>query len=232
MMTIKQEHDWRWWAALAFAAAIGFGVVFMLTGAASASETIDIEIGVIRGDPGELVLVDNLPAGIGDSCTGQVHSRNNSSMRDDTDFVFISDGTVVLTIAGVEAEGFDGAGIGFTANGPVDVYVRLGARGVFSAGVFLEVTCNPPTTTTTEPPPPAASTTTSIVLPAPTVPPVTPTTLSPPPVGGIPAGGGACSDGACDPIPLWMVVAVFLLATGATAASAISATKRGTNDNT
>ncbi len=179
MMT-KDAH-WQLGFVVGFAIGIIIGVVLGLTSGANAADPIDIEIGTIRGDPFELVFVAGLPAEVGDSCTGQVDARNNESTRDDTDIVLISAGTTVLTIAGVEAEGFGGAGIGFTANGPVGVYIRLGIEGLYSAGVFLEVTCNPPNTTTTVSPTTSSSTTTTTSTGPPlstssTVPPVTPTT--------------------------------------------------------
>ena len=185
-------------------------------------QTIDIEIGTIRGDPFELVFIRELPAGVGDSCTGQVDARNNESTRDDTDFVFISGGEVVLTIAGVEAVGFDGAGIGFTSNGPIETYIRLGVEGLYSAGVLLEVTCNPPTTTTTTTSIPSSSTTVTTSIPSTsttsTSTPASTTTLSPPPVGGVDTGAGACADGACDgfslsPLATWtLYIAAWLIA--------------------
>lgn len=165
------------------------GIVLVAT--AARAQDVEIEIGLIEGDPFELVFVARLPAGVGDSCTGEADSRNNDSIRKGTDFVFISGGTVVAVIHDVEAEGFGGAGIGFTANGPVDVYVRLGVNGIFSAGVFLEVTCNPPTTTTTTTSESSTTTTTKATpSTSTTVPPAT-TTTEPAPIGGVPTGGGA-----------------------------------------
>ncbi len=203
-------------AALVWAANIAYGAQPIET-----QDKIDIEIGTIRGDPFEMILVAEIQAEAGDSCAGQVQHRNNESTRSDTDLVFTSGGVEVAVILGVEAEGFGGGGLGFTANGPVEVHIRLGAEGLWSAGVDLEATCNTPqdTTTTT-----ATATSTTTTQLGPTVTTTTPlatsTTLSEPPSGPVEAGGGSCAGGGCEPIwarvvaviAAWALVTLLLVA--------------------
>ena len=156
-------------------------------------DVIDVEIGTIAGDPFELVFIAELSAEAGDSCIGQLDARNNESTRDDTSIVLISGGVIVAEFFGVETEGFDGAGLGFTAIGPVEAHVRLGVRGIYSAGILLEVTCNPPVTSTTSSIPSGTTSLTSPDQPPTTASPATTTTLPRIPVG-VDTGYGAPAD--------------------------------------
>ena len=170
--------------------------------------TIDIPINTVhRGDPGDLFHQGTVAAQPGDECTAELEGRNNESIHPDSDILV---GPIVF--ADVEDGAFQAAGLAFTATGPVEVFVRLGADGVFSAGFTLEVTCNPPeqpdTTTTTR----ATSSSTTMQPPVTSEPPpVTPTTLSEPPVGGVDTGGGACAKHGCgslSPLLTWVLIGV------------------------
>jgi hypothetical protein len=86
----------------------------------------------------------------------------------------------------------------FEAAGDIIVAVQIGEDKVFSGGFRLVGPCGLPPTPTTTTTMPGATTTTS--------------TTTPPPVDGINTGGGACADGACDGLPVWMLPAVFGLA--------------------
>ncbi len=161
---------------------------------------------VYRGDPGDINPVATIPAEPGAECVAVLESRNNESEHPNSDILV---GPVTFT--NVETASFQAAALTFVSTGPIDVAVRLGADGVFSAGFTLEVTCNPPTTTTE--PPESGSTTTVSTATTSTLPPATPTTLSPPPVGGVATGFGACADGACDgfslsPWQTWLGIGV------------------------
>ncbi len=204
------------------AAALIIAAVLLYAAAAYGQESVpqgvDLPIETVyRGDPGDINHVATIPAEPGLNCVAVLESRNNESEHPNSDILV---GPVTFT--NVETAAFQAAALTFTSTGPIDVAVRLGGDGVFSAGFTLEVTCNPPTTTTSTAVG-TPTTTTSITPPAPTVttslpPPVTPTTLSPPPVGGVATGGGGCADGACDgfsltPLLTWIgigVVWVFL----------------------
>lgn len=166
---------------------IAITMIFVVT--AAAASTIEVPIDTVyRGDPGELFHVATIPAVDGDECTAILEGRNNESIHSDSDILV---GSIVF--ADVEDGAFSAAGLSFTATGPIPVAVRLGGDGVFSAGFFLEVTCEPTittsTTSTTVGPSiaPIPTTTSTTLLTNPSVP--TPTT--PPPVGGVPAGGGS-----------------------------------------
>ena len=180
-----RQRVWMWGLLITLIAA-----TVLITTAVRAQD-VELPIDTIyRGDPGEIIHVATIPADPGVECVAVLESRNNESMHPNNDILV---GPVTFT--NVETGTFAAAGLTFTATGPIDVAVRLGGDGVFSAGFTLEVTCNPPTTTTTETP----STTSTVpnVTTTAAPPAVTTTTLSPPPVGGIDTGGGACADDSC-----------------------------------
>jgi hypothetical protein len=179
------------------------GVLLIYATAAKAA-TIEVPITTVhRGDPGDLFHEGTVPAQPGDQCVAVLESHNNRSVHPDSDILV---GPVVF--ADVEDGVFQAGGITFVASGSVEVFVRLGADGVFSAGFLLEVTCNPTTTTTTTTTTSLAPTTTtpSSATSTTSVPPATTTTLSPPPVGGVDAGGGYDAT----PAPWWVEALVVL----------------------
>ncbi len=193
--------------------------------AADAQEVVPLGVDlpietVYRGQPGDINPVATIPAEPGAECVAVLESRNNESEHPNSDILV---GPVTFT--NVETASFQAAALTFISTGPIDVAVRLGGDGVFSAGFTLEVTCNPPTTTTStsvapDPSPSSTTTSTTPSVTTPTTPlPAPPTTLSPPPVGGVQTGGGACHGGACDgfslpPWQTWLGIGVvwFLLA--------------------
>ncbi len=190
-----------------------FGFAVDAYGQEIVPQGVDLPIETVyRGDPGTINHVATIPAEPGLNCVAVLESRNNESEHPNSDILV---GPVTFT--NVETASFQAAALTFTSTGPIDVAVRLGGDGVFSAGFTLEVTCNPPTTTTTK----ALGVTTTTVATSttpPTTAAMTPPTLSPPPVGGVATGGGSCADGACDgfsltPLLTWIgigVVWVFL----------------------
>ncbi len=166
------------------AVALAVGLVFLAASVAYADGSVSIDDRVFRGAPGDVFHAGTIPAVAGDECAAELMYTNNSpepSEHDDTDILV---GPVVFT--DVEHGPFVAGGLTFTAEGPVDVALRLGGDGVSSGGYLVEVTC---TTTITS----STTTTTLVVLPSTTttstVPPVTTTTQSPP-VGGVDTGGG------------------------------------------
>jgi hypothetical protein len=186
---------------IAYVAFIAF--VLLGTAAALAAETIEIPITtVLRGDPGQVFPIGTVPAQPGDECVAQLEARNNESIHPDSDILVGS-----VTFFDVEDRAFQAAGFTFIATGPIDVAVRLGADGVFSAGFLLEVTCNPPTTTSTSPP----STTSTTTATSTSEPDVSTTTLSPPPVGGVPAGGGSEAIASVSDVAIQLGVALLII---------------------
>ena len=202
-MTTRQRV-WTWGLLIALIAA-----TVLITTAARAQD-VELPIDTIyRGNPGDLFPVATIPADPGIECVAVLESRNNESMHPNSDILV---GPVTFT--DVETGSFAAAGLAFTTTGPIDVAVRLGGDGVFSAGFTLEVTCNPPTTTTTTGTEPPGSTTTTMGVTSTTgstgtAPPAT-TTTTPPPINGVDTGGGACADGACD-VFSWGWGTVFLI---------------------
>ena len=210
-MTIRQEHDWRWWGALAFAAAAGFGVIFMLTGAAQTNnETPIIDVPITSrfiGEPGSIHVVHTVPADPGLDCDIALSFFNNDGQS-------IHPGNDILVGPTVFADVESGSFVSpssrqFESGGDIVIAVRLGAPdGWFSGGFVVTGGCDlppvepPPTTTSTTLAPPEQSTTTS---------------TEPPPVGGVPTGGGACEPrSVCEPAMSWPITAlsvagVFLL---------------------
>ena len=182
---MSERYGWRVWLLVA-----ALVVVYLLAAATEVrAETVDVPIDTVyRGDPGDTFPIVTVPATPGDECTAVLEGRNNASVHPDSDILVAS-----IVFADVEDGAFSSAGLSFTATGPIPVAVRLGGDGVFSAGFFLEVTCEPTittsTTSTTVGPSiaPIPTTTSTTLLTNPSVP--TPTT--PPPVGGVPAGGGS-----------------------------------------
>lgn len=208
-MTTRQRI-WTWGGIIALIAA-----VTLIATAAWSQTTVEIPIETIfKGDPGDLFAIGEAPAPAGTQCVAELEGHNNESIHPDSDIL-----VGPATFTDVENGTFQAAGLAFTSDGVNQVYVRLGADGVFSAGFLLEVTCNPPNTTTTTN---TATPTTTLPQPSTTVaepppttvtPPAT-TTTSPPPVGGIDTGYGACADGACDgslsPLVTWLLIGVAL----------------------
>ncbi len=181
----------------------------VLYGPAVWAQDVEIPIDtILRGDPGDIIPIASIPADAGVECVVVLTFTNpgeEPSIHPGNDIL-----VGPLTFTNVEGGLFAAVGHWhLTTTGPIDVAVRLGVDGVFSAGFTLEITCNPPTTTTTTTPSTPSTTTSpgpvTTTTPTVTVPPVTPTTLSPPPVGPVPAGGGGCADGACDgfSLSLW-----------------------------
>ena len=202
------NRTWFLASAALFAVSV---VIFLIATAAYGQETrLEVDVDTVhKGDPGDLFFEGSYDAVAGEECITTLESvTNNESIHPGNDLTV---GPVTFT--NIESGTFEAAGLAFTADGPGDVFLRLGIDGVFSAGFTLEVTCNPPTTTTTatEPPP---STTSTVAPPTVTsTPPVTPTTLSEPPVGGVDTGYGYCADGACDgfslsPLLTWLGIGV------------------------
>ncbi len=176
-------------------------VLLIVAARAAAATVISIDT-VHRGDPGELFHEGTITAVVGDECVAVLSTRNPSSLNPDSDILV---GPVVFF--DVERDNIPRTGTKtFTAAGPIDVFVRLGGDGSFSAGFTLEVTCNPPTTTT--PVPPSPSTTVSVPT---TTPPTSqvPVVTTPiprgvdtgrgaPPEGGVDAGGGSTAPASFD----------------------------------
>ncbi len=198
-MTITDTRNWQLGFVVGFAGGLALGVVLGLSSGANAQpiEPLDVDLPittVIGGAPGSVHHIGTVNAVAGQACVAVLTFGNDPdeepSIHPGNDILV---GPVVFT--NVENGTFEAASLSFTAVGPVEVAVRLGPRGIFSAGFLLEVTCNPPssitTTSMTAPPPDAGSpgtTSTTGPTPAPS------TTLSPPPHGGIPAGGGSEAD--------------------------------------
>ena len=178
------------------------GTLFLAASVAFGQTGVDIPDQVFLGDPGEVFHVGTIQAGAGDECIATLTYTNQQpklSEHPNTDILV--DG---LTFSDVEHGAFMSAEQPFTATGPVDVALRLGGDGASSGGFHVEVTCNPPIITTTSSPSTSSTTSTvtsSTVTPTTEVPPVS-TTTEPAPEGPIDAGGGACSDGACDGVLL------------------------------
>ena len=206
-----RQRVWMWGLLITLIAA-----TVLITTAVRAQD-VELPIDTIyRGDPGEIIHVATIPADPGVECVAVLESRNNESMHPNNDILV---GPVTFT--NVETGTFAAAGLTFTATGPIDVAVRLGGDGVFSAGFTLEVTCNPPTTTTAPPesspsttttPTPVPSTTTTTGSVTTSLPSATPTTLSEPPVGGVDTGGGACANHGCgslSPLVTWVLIGVI-----------------------
>lgn len=216
----RRQRIWIAGLAVALAASIVLVGASVAYGQETTPQGMTVEIPIettLRGDPGELFAVGEAPAAVGVQCVAELEGRNNESVHPDSDIL-----VEPITFTDVENGTFQAAGLTFISDGTNQVFVRLGADGVFSAGFLLEVTCNPPNETTTTVPgvttttvststtPPTTAVTTTPTLP------VTPTTLSSPPVGGVDTGGGACADGACDdslsPVTTWLLISGTLVA--------------------
>lgn len=242
-MTIN-TYEIRKWVVRAFVATIAvFWLIALVATAASSQTTIEIDIDfetIYRGDPGDLILVGEAPAPIGEECAAELEFGNNEaqSMHPGSDILVGPTGFL-----DVENGTFEAAGLTFISDGTNLVYVRIGVDGVFSGGLILEVTCNPsePAPTTTTEPPVTTSSTTTIATPAPSttttingvttsVPSATTTTETP--VGGIDTGGGACADWACtgslSPPLTWTGIAAVWAAISGLAWAAIAYSKKGT----
>ncbi len=216
------DRTWYLIAAGVIIAAVVFGFAVGAYGQEIVPQGVDLPIETIyRGQPGDINPVATIPAEPGLQCVAVLESRNNESEHPNSDILV---GPVTFT--NVETASFQAAALTFISTGPIDVAVRLGGDGVFSAGFTLEVTCNPPTTTTPSPSttrsttPSSSTTSTSVVdsVPPTTSPLAPPTTLSPPPVGGVDTGYGSCANGACDgfslsPLATWtLYITAWLLA--------------------
>ncbi len=174
--------------------------VFLVVIPALASDvvSVDIPIGTLHGDEGELILVKTVDTAPGLFCTGSVDPVNNTSDHDNTDVLFES-GQAGGMIFNVEVPTFDPSQtISFVSEGPTLIYFRVGPDKVISAGFVAMLDCHDPeetttttvavtttvpdTTTTTHVDPPP----TTITAPPPGCP-QDPTT----PCGPVDAGGGA-----------------------------------------
>ncbi len=211
----KRLHDLRWWAVLAIIAAIGFGVIFVISSEANAQEEpfIDVPITIIRGEPGEVVAVAVVPADPGLQCEVTLAVTN---MPDSThEGVHIGVGPLVY--ANVEnGKPVANPTRSFESGGDIAVTVTLGFEGVFSGGFNVTGGCGlPPVVTTTTIP--NTTTTTHVDTP---IPPPTTTTTEPAPVGGVPAGGGSMAgvtytfSGAVSVLLIILGVLAVLLAVG------------------
>ena len=206
-----------WKGALMMAVGVVvIGVWLVVLSAVSANaqpiEPLDVDLPIsttIRGAPGSVHHVGTIDAQAGHVCVAELSEfRNRRSIHPGNDILA---GPVVF--ANVESGTFEAAGISFTATGPIEVSVRLGADAVFSAGFLLEVTCNPPTTTTTSQP--EVTTTSSPTPESSSTTLGTPTTLSPPPEGGVPAGGGSEAVASVSDVATQLGLALLVIGAGA-----------------
>ncbi len=201
-------------------ALIALTVLAVLVGAAPAlgyavEFVIDIDVAIF-GDAGEVIEVAEVavePALVGGTCDGQGSTANNASEWDGNDLIIATGGTSTVihdfeAVAHATTVSEGTVVLGDT----VTLSIRLGPRGVSSAGLRLVLSCQPvppPTTTTTTTATTTTTTTTTTTIatttttttlppravepPATTTPPPTiaTATTEPPPVGGVSAGGGA-----------------------------------------
>ncbi len=117
---------------------------------------------VVRGAPGSVHLVATEavdPDEVGSACDVVVTGGNNQSVHPDTDLL-INSGTDQVIAPNVEADAdgvIDTEGT-LVLGDTIEVFVRLGADGVFSGGFTISISCQaPPVTTTTAAPPTTAS---------------------------------------------------------------------------
>lgn len=191
------------------AAALVAAFLVVIPALATDVVSVDIPIGTLHGDEGELILVGTVDTGPGLLCTGAVDPVNNTSDHDDTDVVFES-GQAGGMIFDVEVPTFDPSQtISFVTEGPTLIYFRVGPDKVISAGFVAMLDCHEPedTTTTTVAVTTTVpdTTTTTHVDPPPTT--VTTITAPPPgcpqdpttPCGPVDAGGGAMAAILLDP---------------------------------
>ena len=188
--------------AIAIAATAIMAILLGIQAASHADEPITIPIGTDHGAPGEVIPKGTHPAVAGDQCLATLTYTNNGPGFSEHPGTDILAGPVEwLDVEVGPGRTFDPRP--FTATGPVPVAVRIGVDGVTSGGFTVRVPCTTPPTTTTTPatPTPSSVPTPTTTQPSTTsTPTVTPSTfLSPPPSGGVPAGGGGCSDGSCEP---------------------------------
>ncbi len=208
----------------------------VLYGPAVWAQDVELPIDtIIKDTPGSVHHIATIDAAAGKECVAELTFENDPHEEPS---IHLGNDILVgpVTFTNVESGAFQAAGLTFTTTGPIDVAVRLGADGVFSGGITLEVTCNPPTTITTTTTAGESSTTTptspETTATTTTTPPVTTTTLSPPPVGGVATGGGGCADGACDgfslsPWQTWLGIgAVWFLLAGLVWAFIAGATRK------
>ncbi len=165
--------------------------------------SVDIPIGTLHGDEGELILVKTVDTAPGLLCTGGVDPVNNTSDHDNTDVLFES-GQAGGMIFDVEVPTFDPSQtISFVTEGPTLIYFRVGPDKVISAGFVAMLDCHEPEDTTT-------TTTVAVTTTVPDTtttthvdPPPTTITAPPPgcpqdpttPCGPVDAGGGAMAPG-------------------------------------
>lgn len=117
--------------------------------AAAQDTVIEIPIDtVVRGAPGSehlLITATVDPADVGAECSVVVEGVNNESVHPGTDLI-VRSGTSEVVASDVErapnavTEATGTLVLGST----VDVFVRLGADGVFSGGLVVTATCGPP----------------------------------------------------------------------------------------
>ncbi len=207
----------------------------------SVTVTIPIDT-VVEGDPGSSEVVATLTPADLDAEPGWIcdlvgFGDNGESTHPDTNAIITSNGDQVVIpdwerAANTRTAATNGT---LTLGATITIAIQVGEDRIASGGLEVQFTCNPPTTTTigsapTTQPTATTSTTTGVTTPSPTAPPATTTTLSEPPVGGVPAGGGACADGACNgslsPLTTWLLIGVALLLISGLAWAAIAATHK------
>ncbi len=187
------------------AAALVAAFLVAIPALANDAVSVDIPIGNLFGDEGDLVLVATVPTEPGLNCVGSVDPVNNESEHEGTDVVYES-GQAGGTVFDVEVPTFDpNQTVVFVSEGPTLIYFRIGVDEVISAGFVAMLDCHDDeeTTTTT-----VAVTTT---VPDTTTTTVTPTTITAPPpgcpqdpttpCGPVDAGGGAMAAILLDPGP-------------------------------
>ena len=167
---------------LVMAVALVAAVIFLSVAVANAQEEpelVNVPITVIKGEPGEIVVIEVIPADPGVVCTTTLSFINMPDSLHPNSNVMVGP----LIYHDVEnGKPILNATRRFETAGNIVIAVELGADGIFSGGFRVTGPCglppDPPdetTTTTTEPPAPASTT----------------TSTEPPPVGGVPAGGGS-----------------------------------------
>jgi hypothetical protein len=149
-----------------FITILGVGVLaltlFSFASPAGAIDDIVVPIEtVVRGAEGDVVQVSSVPVPeelVGDTCSARLVDANNSSTHPNNDLIFTS-GSWTATVEDVESEADSSTEIegSITLGETIVVEVRLGADGVFSGGLTLNLDCEdviPATTVapTTEPP--------------------------------------------------------------------------------
>ena len=243
MRTRNDETDWRWAQLLAVAVIAGLILLWNIVAAATPAQGqeapttqadhlevgtfIDVPLTVIRGDPGEVVVVAVVPSEVGLLCSVTLTFTNNDPDPS------LHPGNDVRVGPLVYADVENGKPVAnptrsFTAAGDIVVAVQLGDDGVMSGGLTVMGGCHLPPD---EEPPPTPSTTLPPTVTTTTVQPGTTTSTEPPPVGGVPAGGGAMAVvSGQDAAVLWWGGGAALLAGAALGLVALYQWARGRDD--